>query len=210
TRIVDSRLFRPPAYRHYVARHGAPDILNPHCAVPAGWGALRLAEKLTPRPRVVLTEHTGPFSLLLKTPGVAERTMRACREADALAAVGSLLRTEMQQAGVQRDIEIVPNAAASSFHCVDLPPPDRSASGKKKFGAVFAGRYSKLKGIPELTVAIERIAQAPDVEVHWHFFGFAQPGEEEEEERLRRVLSSGPAAGTGTIHGIQDREEIAR
>jgi glycosyltransferase involved in cell wall biosynthesis len=198
------------AYRHYVSRHGAPDILNPHCAVPAGWGALRLADELTPRPRVVLTEHTGPFSLLLKTPGVAQRTLSACREADALAAVGSLLRKEMQQAGVQRDIEIIPNAAASSFHFVDIPPPGRSPSGKRRYGAVFAGRYSKLKGIPELAVAIERLAQAPDVEVFWHFFGFAQPGEEEEEERLRRVLSSGPAAGMGTIHGIKDREEIAR
>ncbi|HKA23366.1 MAG TPA: glycosyltransferase, partial [Candidatus Eisenbacteria bacterium] len=110
------------AYRHYVSKHGAPNVLNAHCATPAGWAALRLAETLTPRPRVVVTEHTGPFSLLLTPPAVAERTLAACREADAVCAVGSLLRTEMQGAGVTRPIEIIPNAVSSSFRFTEMPP----------------------------------------------------------------------------------------
>src|SRR5262249_38269883 len=149
----------------------------------------RLAETLTPRPRVVLTEHTGPFQLLLQPPAVGQRTLEACRDADALAAVGSVLRKEMQDSGVSQPITIIPNAVSSSFRFTAMPPAGRSASGKRVYGAVFAGRYSKLKGIPELAIALERIAAEPDVEVHWHFFGFAQPGEEEEEQRLYRVLS---------------------
>jgi len=198
------------AYEHYAQKNGVPDVLNPHCAIPAGWAALRLADSLQPRPRVVLTEHTGPFDLLLRPAAVAKRAIESCRDADAVAAVGSVLQGEMRRAGVTRAIEIIPNAVASDFHFTEMPSPERGTAGKKRYSAVFAGRYSKLKGIPELAIAMERMAADPSVEVFWHFFGFAQPGEEEEEERLRRVLSSGPAQGMGVIHGIGTREEIAR
>jgi L-malate glycosyltransferase len=197
------------AYEHYVARYGAPDILHAHCAVPAGWAALRVAGGRSPRPRVVLTEHTGPFSLLLSEPGIAERTLSACREADALAAVSDKLVEEMHEAGVSRAVEVIPNAVSTPFGYAPPPPVERSPSGKLRYRAIYAGRFSKDKGIPELAQAIERVAQVPDLEVHWDFFGFADEGEKEEEERLMRVLSSGPGTGVGTLHGMQPREVVA-
>ena len=206
-RIERYAIWLERAFRHYAARHGVPDVLNPHCATPAGWAALQLASGLHPRPRVVLTEHTGPFSLLLPEPRIAERTLAACREADAIAAVGTLLRSEMQQAGVTAPIELIPNPVSAGFRFAEMPPPGRAANGRPSFTGLFVGRFTKKKGIPELAEAIERLARDPEVAFRWEFFGF---GEKEEEARLRKLFASGPARGLGTVHGIGGREEIAR
>jgi glycosyltransferase involved in cell wall biosynthesis len=197
------------AYDFYAARHGAPDIFHAHCAVPAGWAALRLAERLQPRPRVVLTEHTGPFKLLLPTPAVAERTLAACREADAIAAVGGHLVKEMHEAGVTRPIKVIPNPVAAPYRYTPPPPVGRTREDKPLFRALYAGRFSREKGIPEFAQAIERIAREPDLEVHWDFYGFADAEQKEEEERLRRVFAEGSAKGMGVLHGMQPREVVA-
>src|SRR5262249_39110781 len=141
------------------------------------------AEALEPRPRVVLTEHTGPFSLLMPDAASAERTLAACKGADAIAAVSQELVKEMRQAGVSRDIQVIPNAVSTLFHYAPSPPVPRTAEGKLLYRAIYAGRFSKKKGIPELVQAIEHVAQVPDLEVHWDFFGFADEGEREEEDR---------------------------
>ena len=193
------------ALRHYAGRHGMPDVLNAHCATPAGWAALEVAGKVQPRPRVVLTEHTGPFELLLADPEIAERTLAACRDADAICAVGYRLRDDMAEAGVTRAIEVIPNPVSSSFRFADLPPAGRAPDGRASFTGLFVGTLLPTKGIAELARAIERLADDGALDLRWEIFG-----EGPEQEALSRVFASGPARGKGTLHGVRSKEEIAR
>lgn len=193
------------ALRHYAARYGMPDVLNAHCATPAGWAALEVAGKVEPRPRVVLTEHTGPFDLLLADPEIAERTLAACRDADALCAVGDFLADEMRAAGVDRPIPVIGNPAAADFRYAPLPPPRRVADDRPSYTGIYTGRFTRKKGMLELADAIAELARDPALEIRWEFFGFFED-ETDVIDRLRGL----EAAGTITIHGIQGRPEIAR
>jgi glycosyltransferase involved in cell wall biosynthesis len=182
-----------------------PDVLNAHCATPAGWAALEVAGKVEPRPRVVLTEHTGPFDLLLADPEIAERTLAACRDADAICAVGDFLAEEMKRAGVDREIAIIGNPAAADFAYAPAPPPRRTSDGQPSYSGIYTGRFTRKKGMLELADAIDQLAGDPSFEIRWEFFGFFED-EADVIDRLRGLAASGRI----TIHGIQGRAEIAQ
>lgn len=98
-----------------------PELIHAHVAVPAGLGAVLLG-KLLGVP-VVITEHTSPFSMLMRNPVAAFATRLALVSADRVVAVSRSLRTEiLSYPQLRQNIEIVPNVvdvakiAASESH----------------------------------------------------------------------------------------------
>jgi teichuronic acid biosynthesis glycosyltransferase TuaC len=190
------------AYAHYAVHHGVPHVIHAHAALPGGWGAVGLGAA-----PVVLTEHTGPFSLLLATPEMERLTHEALRGAAAVCAVSPNLRAQMQAAGVDRDlgagrdIPVIPNPVAPEFAYAPPPVVRQDVAGTPEHHAVFIARLVREKGVRELGEAAARLAGRADVALHWHLVGDGP-----ERETLRRAL--GPARATW--HGTVPKPEILR
>ncbi len=85
-----------------------PHVVHAHVALPAGFlGALI---KLLWRTPLVLTEHTGPFSMLMSNRRTAFATGFAMRRADRVVAVSEALRDQITAyPGLRRRIDVIPN-----------------------------------------------------------------------------------------------------
>jgi len=186
-------------YRRYVKRYGVPDFIHAHCSTPAGWAALQL--KAAP---VYLTEHTGPFSLLLSPPEVEKLTRQAVAEATAVFAVSPNLGSQMMDAGVGREIEVIPNPVAEEFAFAPPPEPERAPGGEPIYHAAFVGRLVREKGVRELAMAIRRIAPERDLEIRWHIVG-----EGPEEPALRENLKEETRLQRVVWHGFLPKPEVA-
>lgn len=183
--------------KEYSRRHGSPDLLHAKCAIPSGWAATRLGSYLARR--VVVTEHTGPFSLALTPPAAARFVLEALRDAAAVVAVSQNLRREMLAAGVRRDIAVIGNPVGPEF--VGSAPPDRY--GGPAVG-IFVGRLTPEKGVGELIEAALELETERSGSIEWHFVGDGPLAPEV--ERLRAGLPPGRVV----LHGLCDKATVAQ
>lgn len=146
----------------YRDRHGEPDILHAMCAVPAGWACTNLNDPLSRR--VVLTEHTGPFTLVMDPPDSAKLARTAFESAAMRVAVSDHLRRQIQEAGIRNTIEVCGNPVSSHFAPATRTPP----AGHKRIRGLFVGRLTQEKGVSTLVSAIAEIRNAtPHCEFHF-------------------------------------------
>ncbi len=157
---------------YYAAAHGEPDILHAMCAIPAGWACTRRAATANGRP-VVVTEHTGPFSLVMSRRKGERFVREALHDADEVVAVSEPLAREMRDRGIDREIGVIHNPVAPCFlrEAAAPPPMQQDASGRPIFHAVFVGRLTPLKGVLEIIEAARRLSNDPRFTIHWHFVG---------------------------------------
>jgi glycosyltransferase involved in cell wall biosynthesis len=181
----------------YRADHGEPDVLHAMCAIPAGWACTHLEDPLARR--VVITEHTGPFSLALKPRGAGWYVRTALAKAAAVFSVSQHGRGEMRAAGITRDIEVCGNPVSDPFLKLDVPA--RRPNGLLR--ALFVGRLAVEKGIGELAAAATTLGQASKVE--WHFVG---DGPMKPSITARFVAAR--MSDRLVLHGECDRPTVAR
>jgi glycosyltransferase involved in cell wall biosynthesis len=187
----------------YQALHRPPDVLHAMCAIPAGWACTHLKSPLS-RP-VVVTEHTGPFSLVMK-PKAGESYVRAgLARATAVVAVSEHLRRDMLAAGIQRTIEVVANPVFGDFQASAPPAVAANDAGQTVFHGVFVGRLTELKGIRDLLEAATRLAADQRFVIQWHFAGQGPL-----EEEVRRRFQAEGMDGRLKMHGFCSKGEVAR
>jgi glycosyltransferase involved in cell wall biosynthesis len=205
----------------YRSRHGEPDILHAMCAIPAGWACTHLDDPLATR--IVVTEHTGPFSLVL-SPRAGEAYVRAgLAKAAAVLAVSEPLRQDMLAAGIKREITVVGNPVAEVFAATPPPPVATDSAGRAVYHGLYVGRLTELKGIPELIeagISLTREVQHAHSEVgmpphtgmphrrfsiHWHVAGY---GPLDQEWRSR--FAAAGLTDSLTLHGFCDKPTVAR
>ncbi len=197
----------------YVARHGQPHNLHAMCAIPSGWACTHLEEPADPdgaadlrspprlpaRP-VVVTEHTGPFSLVMRRRGEARLVRAALDKAAAVVAVSEHLRGQMGAAGITREILVHGNAVARGF--LEAEHSNRALHDPPR--GLFVGRLTMEKGVPELIDAAVRLDRA-GLAAEWHFLG---------DGPLQTMLSNRlRAAGLESsiiLHGQRARPEVVR
>jgi len=187
-------------YARYVERHGRPDLIQAHCAVPAGWPAVVLGSA-----PVLITEHTGPFSLALATPAMERLTREALAAARAIVAVSPNLRQQMLEAGIGRPIEVIPNPVAAEFAYAPPPEVRRAPAGRPLYQAIFIGRMVREKGVHELIEAAHRLAAEGEVDLHWHLV-------DQGPERAALIAGLSEASGADGViwHGLIPRQQVAR
>ena len=92
---------------------GRPEVIHAHVVLPAGWTALRLGQEFSIP--VVLTEHSGPFSMHLKT----DRSQRLVRETltkvNRVIAVSPFLAAEIQSFHDGLEVEVIGNVIRTDF-----------------------------------------------------------------------------------------------
>lgn len=179
----------------YRERYGEPDVLHAMCAIPAGWACTHLDDSL--EAKVVVTEHTGPFSLVMEHDAEAFYVGAGLAKAAAVVAVSAQSRTEMQSAGIDREIQVCGNCVADAFL--------KAGTTRKQPGdpvrALFVGRLVKTKGLDELIEAAIRLATEYDVE--WHFAGDGPMG-----MSIRRRLSAEGMQRRFKLYGNCDRHGV--
>lgn len=183
----------------YSSRFGRPDVLHAMCAIPSGWACTHLSDPLARR--VVITEHTGPFSLAL-TPATAEPfVFEAIRRAAHVVAVSEVLKSQMTAAGATREIRVIGNPVADEFTTSPIPPAEPMHPAQRPLHALFVGRLTPEKGIHDLIDAAQRLA--PRCDVIWHLVGDGPLAAELEQTLKRTELTS-----RVKLHGPLDRPRI--
>ena len=140
------RLYRR-VFREAIRFFGAsPDLIHAQVSVEAGYFAARLARKYD-RP-LVLTEHISRPELMLKTPLDRQWFLYAMRAPQCVMAVSSKQRDLLYRAGVQREIDVVPNLINTELFS---PGPPRRLP---PFRLAVIGSLIHRKGIHHLLEAI--------------------------------------------------------
>jgi glycosyltransferase involved in cell wall biosynthesis len=172
------------------------------CAIPAGWACTHLDDPLAKR--VVLTEHTGPFALVMH-PSTGEAFVRAAlAEAAAVAAVSECLRQDMLAAGIERNIAVIHNPVSADFTPSAPPALSPGEAQRPTFRAAFVGRLTELKGIPEMADAASALARDERWNIEWLIAGTGPC-----EALLRRRFAAANIESRLEMHGLCDKREVA-
>ncbi len=186
----------------YRDRHGEPDVLHAMCAIPAGWACTHLADRLADR--VVVTEHTGPFSLVL-SPNAGESYVRSgLTRAKKIIAVSETLRSQMQAAGINREITVVGNPVAPVFQAIAPPSVETDGYSRPRYRALFVGRFTALKGLHELVKAAIQLATDERFAIEWHMIGYGPL-----EAMIRERFENAGLARQLVMQGLRDKPAIA-
>lgn len=189
----------------YAAEHGEPEILHAMCAIPAGWASTHLSPRWARLARrVVVTENTGPFSLVLARKKGEAYVRAGLAKAAAIIAVSEPLRRDMLAAGINGPIDVIPNPVEEIF--VGSPPPEipHDADNRPTYHGLFVGRLTPLKGIHELVQAAIQLSHEKGFAIEWNFAGY---GDLEPEAR-QRFAEAGLSRQAG-FHGLCEKKAVA-
>lgn len=148
----------------YRKRYGEPDLLLAMCALPAGWACTHVNGPLAER--VVLTEHTGPFSLVMDSAESAELARASFAKAATRLAVSHSLRGQIRDSGIGGNIEVCGNPVPEMFSPGDV----LTRVERERVRGLFVGRLVEQKGLRELDRAIDSL-QKRDLELEFHVVG---------------------------------------
>ncbi len=143
-------LFVLAAFRRLARAGRQPDLVHAHVALPAGLAGLIV--KALWRVPLVLSEHTAPFSALMRNPVVGRVTQAAVRGADRVIAVSAGLRSEIvSYPALERPIDVVPNVV--NVEAFGLRQPSRGVGQAARI--LFAGEMqTSRKGVEYLIGAL--------------------------------------------------------
>lgn len=149
---IDYSTFARAAHNGFekiVKEWGKPDIIHAHVVLPGGWSALGVAKKHGIP--IVMTEHSGPFSMHLGT----ELSRRYVRETltglSGIIAISPAMARQLLdfQPGLQ--IDIIGESVRTDFF-VPGDGVDKAAGTRKSFLAV--ARLAEQKGLEHLVRAV--------------------------------------------------------
>lgn len=110
------------AYKFAAGRAGRPDLIHAHVVRPAGWAAVHIGRRESLP--VVLTEHSGPFSMHLRSAIDRRHAAWTLGEADAVVAVSPSLRLAIRSF-IPVDVSVVGNTIDTSFFSLREPTISR-------------------------------------------------------------------------------------
>jgi len=141
-------------FKRLSSEWGMPDIIHTHVVLPAGWSALKAANRRGIP--IVLTEHSSPFSMHLET----ELTRRLVRETltgvNQVIAISPALAKQLFDFEPGLKIEIIGESLRTDFFvpAEDVDKPDRT--GKSFF---VAARLAEQKGLDHLIKAVHLLVE---------------------------------------------------
>ena len=141
--------------RRLMRRYGfRPDVVHAHVALPAGLAGA-LIKRLFAIPLVV-TEHTGPFSLLMRDRSAAFMTRTALQYADRVVAVSRALRDQIwAYPQLKRHIDIISNVVNTA----EFAAP-RAARLDVPYRLLFVGEMdTPIKGTDYMLGALSLLKQ---------------------------------------------------
>ncbi|MBI5844438.1 MAG: glycosyltransferase [Deltaproteobacteria bacterium] len=125
-----------------------PDIIHAHVAWPAGWAATGYA-RMAGLP-LVITEHTGPFSSLMKNPAMSRTVGRVFKKADRVLAVSPDLTDQMRKFFPDLPITVIGNVIRTDIFA---PETGKKSGPKRRFRFLSVALLDPAKGMDYLLEA---------------------------------------------------------
>lgn len=138
------------AYKRISNAWGRPDIIHAHVAHPSGWLATQLGQFLNVP--VVITEHTGQFSLFVNSYQ-KEHIRQALMNAEAVISVSPSLAKDIRDFIPSLNISIIGNIVVPEFFSISSEIPSKSTDIKFLTVAVL----NENKGIAYLIEAASQL-----------------------------------------------------
>jgi teichuronic acid biosynthesis glycosyltransferase TuaC len=140
-------------YRRIVRESGRPDVIHAHVTFPGGYAAATVGERHGIP--VVLTEHAGPFSLLLTSPFAADAIHWTLGHASRVIAVSPSLRDEILRFAPGCPVDVVGNVIDTAFFAPGDPDPAGSRTPPERpLRVLTVGLAAPQKGVDVLLDSI--------------------------------------------------------
>ena len=136
-------------FKKIISRWGFPDLIHSHVVWAGGWAAVNIAKKY--KIPVVLTEHSGPFSMHLKSKSQRKLVRKILNEVDKIVAVSPALADQILSFYKSKTIDIVGNVIRALFFEPGYKRVNNLSQSKIKFLSVAT--LNEQKGIQYLIKA---------------------------------------------------------
>jgi len=143
------------AYEHLQRTLGKPDLIHAHVVLPAGWVAMRLGKEYNVP--VVLTEHTGPFSLHLAFRSQRSLVREVLAKVNRVVAVSPALEKQIHSFLPNVPIDVVGNVIRTDLFVPSTKGAAQLAASRVRF--LFVGVLNKQKGLGDLLQATHLLVQ---------------------------------------------------
>lgn len=143
-------------FNEIVSSWGMPDIIHVHVVLPTGWVALKIGN--TYKIPVVLTEHTEPFSLHLRTSVYQRLTRQTLLGVNRIIAVSPFLKKQILEFEPHANIEVIGNVIDDSF----FSPASFVREKTDVFHFLTVALLVERKGIRYLIEAVKLLSQNID------------------------------------------------
>jgi len=134
---------------------GNPDMIHAHVVLPAGWAASLLGRRYGIP--VVLSEHSGPFSMHLRSRGQRHLVRETLSRIDRVIAVSPTLEREIETFHQGAEIRVVGNVIRTEFFSPLNGGPERARPRGLRFFS--AALLNEKKGMHYLIEAMDLLAQ---------------------------------------------------
>jgi glycosyltransferase involved in cell wall biosynthesis len=138
-----------------LARWGKPDLIHAQVVLPGGLAAVRFGKKQAIP--VVLTEHSSPFSMHLKTAALRRWVRETLPQVDRLIAVSPALAQQIHSFDNSLAIHLLGNVVNTDFFLPAQNENPQSTKTTTRFLSV--GLLTKQKGINFLLLAAQQLVQ---------------------------------------------------
>lgn len=126
------------SFKELLKHWGRPDIIHAHVVLPGGFAAATLAEEYNIP--LILTEHTGPFDLHLKTQWQTNQVAATFRKLSSLVAVSPYLLSQLESFQKPKRSAVIGNVVRDSFF-TSTPLP--RSSSRMRFVCLSSLNYAK-------------------------------------------------------------------
>ncbi len=187
----------------YLQAEFEPDLIHAHTAYLDGTAALVLSSRL--KRLYVITEHTGPFSVLTANAIIRRATLKALAKAARVVAVSEALRKDIacyQDLG-PAVMTVIPNVVdVEQFRLATGWHPQSSEPR-----ILFVGYFAPVKNIPLLLDAFKKVRAVRPAAKLMLVGGGEVPSQQQE---LIDMIAQLGLASAVTVRGYAERREVAR
>jgi len=177
---------------------GRPDVIHAHVVLPAGWTAVRLGQEFSIP--VVLTEHSGPFSMHLKTDHSQRLVRETLSKVNRMIAVSPFLAKEIRTFHDGLEIEVIGNVVRTDF----FKPQENMTEGlPSRMRFLSIASLLKGKGFIYFLEAAQLLNQRGRIS-----FEVMIGGEGPERDRLRRHMEGLDLSDQCNFFGQMSRSQV--
>jgi glycosyltransferase involved in cell wall biosynthesis len=137
-------------FKRLLKQRDKPDILHAHVVLPAGWTAAELGRRYGIP--VVLTEHSGPFVVHMRTAGQRQMVRQAFGGVQCTLAVSPYLGGIMKEFWPGLEVGVLGNVVRTDFFT-----PGPAARRKQRFVFFLAALLYEAKGVQYALLALQEL-----------------------------------------------------
>ena len=135
-------------FKKVLDEFGKPDVIHSHVVLPAGYSALKLAQRYSIP--IVHTEHSSPFSMHLDTEVKRELVKKTLTEVNQVVAISPALAEQIKKFVPDLQMKIIGELVSTEFF---VPTPNGNSAHPLRFFVV--ARLAEQKGLSYLLRAVE-------------------------------------------------------